>query len=234
MQQRPGLYLPNKKRQHLIEINHTSKSMDDQSCPLQIQISCDDDIADPVAAASNSLAKSKVQPQKQPLASADTAQSTFDSEDSMAPVGGVTGTTTNVTSNPHHQPQSFTASGLASHKLADCRPARSYDRDIGECSQGLNKVRHGQSILALHKVSTGSSSVRSFSPDVSYLSESSAHLPNTKRFLTKANRHLAASTLRLWQTGSGGGPASVMASAAVMRPLNKRKTRSFYNLQEFI
>ncbi len=126
--QRTGLYLPHKKRQHLIEINHTSKSMDDQSCPLQIQISCDDDITDSTA--------------------------------NLGKVNNIEAVATSVTSNANQtsQPPSLpsrpTYPGIG-YRLADCRPARSYDRDISECSQNLRKGRHGQSILALHKDSTG-------------------------------------------------------------------------------
>ena len=105
----------------------------------------------------------------------------------------------------------------------ECRPSQSFDRDMSRLNRGYDIRKQGQSTLALHKISVGSCSPRPISPEWH-------NVPLTKGYLNAANRHLAASTLRLWQGSSCGG------SSTLLGEINKakRKTKSVYNLKDCI
>ena len=68
-------------------------------------------------------------------------------------------------------------------------------------------------------------STRSFDRDIDQNPSSTSAFPLTKGYLNAEKRHLATSTLKLWQ---GGG--SNLNSGDMNQ--NKRKTKSVYNLQD--
>lgn len=63
---------------------------------------------------------------------------------------------------------------------------------------------------------------RSFSPEHS---SHATNVPLTRGYLAAANRNLAASTLKLWQSGGSGDSSGKSAAAG-------RKTKSSYNLND--
>jgi hypothetical protein len=125
----------------------------------------------------------------------------------------------------HHHPT--TNNDLKSRLISECRSTRSFDRDMStlDRASGLKQYEKlGQSTMALYKISTSPKSQFNSSAD-SASGEQNVSL--TKGYLKAASRHLAASTLRLWQAGA-------LPTAADHLSRQKRKTKSSYNLKDCV